>query len=125
MEEKEAIRISKSIFLGFLLISVLLLSACKSQPIQQNPPETNLKCGIQNCHGLDIACGQNVPEVCTEEYQLGDFCRKFAACKVVNGQCQIEQNDKFEQCKSCVEGCKGLGFQKIFECESNCRKKFE
>ncbi|VVB75045.1 Uncharacterised protein [Candidatus Tiddalikarchaeum anstoanum] len=42
----------------FLIISILvLISGCTAQ-----------KCGIENCHGLDITCGPNIPEVCTTLY---------------------------------------------------------
>ena len=121
--KKEAVKISRRTVLGVLLLTVLMLSACKSNSGQQSPKDW--ECGMENCHGLDISCGQNIPEVCTEEYQLGDFCRRFAVCNVVNGQCQLNEDELFGQCKACADSCKGLPFQKIFECESECKKKFE
>jgi hypothetical protein len=29
------------------------------------------KCGLEQCHGLELTCGPNVPEMCTKEYKLG------------------------------------------------------
>ncbi len=63
------------------------------------------KCGIENCHGLDITCGSNIPDGCTEIYMIGDGCRQYAKCEIINGKCQLVQNKKFEDCKSCVEKC--------------------
>lgn len=80
-------------------------------------------CGIENCHGLDIACGPNPAEVCTMVYQLGDKCRRFAQCGIVNGSCQQIQNQDFEDCKACVQRCEaefGDFADKLFECESRC-----
>lgn len=63
------------------------------------------KCGLENCHGLELSCGPNVPDVCTSLYQLGDNCRKYARCEVVNNQCQLTTQPQFTECKSCVEKC--------------------
>lgn len=80
-------------------------------------------CGIENCHGLDITCGPNIPEVCDMMYMAGDNCRQYASCEIINGKCQLIKSPKFEECKSCVERCK-LDFKddqiKFFKCESKC-----
>lgn len=87
------------------------------------PPQISGKCGMENCHGLDITCGPNVPEICDMMYAIGDNCRQYASCQVVNGQCRLEKTSKFDICKSCVEKCeqgfKDDGF-KFFECGSRC-----
>ncbi len=83
----------------------------------------NTACGIENCHGLDIQCGPNPAEMCTEIYQLGDKCRKHAKCGVQNGGCQQIQNAQFTQCKECVQNCENKNnddVMKMFECEGNC-----
>jgi len=80
-------------------------------------------CGIQNCHGLEISCGQNLPEFCTEIYQLGDFCRDFIECGIVNENCQLIENPKFNECKSCVEKCNEFTGIEAFACEDDCREK--
>ena len=86
-------------------------------------PEPVLKCGIESCHGMDIVCGSNVPDVCTEVYMLGDGCRQFAKCGVIAGQCQSVQSPRFDQCKTCVKKCESdfaKDNAKMFECESGC-----
>jgi hypothetical protein len=85
--------------------------------------EGEQKCGIENCHGLDISCGPNVPDFCTFIYKLGDGCRRYARCQVINGRCQLVKDKKFDQCKSCVEKC-WQDFKdetiKMSQCESGC-----
>jgi len=82
------------------------------------------RCVIQNCHGLEIDCGPNPPDMCTMQYKLGDFCRQFAQCAIVGSDCvQIESPD-LEACKICVENC-GQGGEDAWECELNCRELFK
>jgi hypothetical protein len=101
--------------LAFMILAVMLVSGCI--------PVVEQRCGLENCHGLDITCGPNVPEVCTEEYVLGDFCRQYATCgTVVDGKCQLIKSDRFDQCKSCVDVCAQLSGQEAFECEDECRQ---
>lgn len=88
------------------------------------PSSSPPRCGIENCHGLDIVCGPNPPDFCTELYQLGDFCRQFAYCEIVGSNCQLAPDLRFDQCKSCVEKCEQLSGQEAFECENECRKLF-
>ncbi len=78
-------------------------------------------CGIESCNGLDIVCGTNVPEFCTLEYKLGDFCRQYAVCSTEQGQCALVENEQFTSCKSCVEACLDLPDEEQFECENTCR----
>ena len=81
------------------------------------------KCGIENCHGLDLSCGSDVPEACTELYALGDNCRQFADCEVVDGACQLKKEPEFDECVSCVEQCLEDSKDDIadaFECENRC-----
>ena len=97
---------------------------CATMPNDNNGNNQETKCGIQNCHGLDIKCGPNVPEVCTAIYQLGDKCRQYAACEVVNGNCQLTANPKFNTCKACVDACAANAkndSMKIFDCEAKCK----
>ena len=92
------------------------------KPIQL-PWQKDDKCGIQSCHGLEISCGANVPEMCTMEYQGGDNCRQLAVCQVVDGQCTQADSPRFEACKACVEQCElnaAGDSTKFFECESQC-----
>jgi len=87
------------------------------------PPQISGKCGIEGCHGLDITCGPNVPEICTLEYAAGDNCRQYASCQIVDGNCQLVTTQKFNGCKSCVEKCKQYFKDdqiNFFQCESKC-----
>lgn len=80
-------------------------------------------CGIENCHGLDIVCGSNVPEACTMMYQIGDNCRQFATCEIIEGYCQHTYSKKFADCKTCVEKCIADNQNDnidMFACESKC-----
>jgi len=108
----------------FVIFMFLFVLGCSSQ---QNPGNISIssKCGIENCHGLDIKCGSNVPEACTMEYMLGDFCRQFAECKVINGNCRFVETANFTECKACVDECAKIGDgNDAFACENDCRKKF-
>jgi hypothetical protein len=80
-------------------------------------------CSLENCHGLNITCGSNPPDVCTEIYEIGDKCLQYAKCGVQNGKCQQIQNSQFTQCKSCVQKCIDANENdnmKLFECENKC-----
>lgn len=80
------------------------------------------KCGLENCHGLDVTCGPNVPDFCTMEYQLGDFCRQYAICEVIGGECQLVPDPLWDDCRDCVAECEALGGEPAFECEQECRE---
>ena len=83
----------------------------------------NSSCSMENCHGLDIVCGPNPAQVCTEIYQLGDKCRQFAQCGVIDDVCQLIENPQFTACKACAIKCE-TDFpkdpEKAFACESQC-----
>ena len=118
-----------------LILGAMFIMSCKQQhveePSQQLKPiveKSDQKCGITNCHGLDMQCGSNVPDFCTEEYRLGDFCRKyFIGCEVQEGRCveKLANNDdqKFKKCKSCVKECGKLSGESAFKCEDGCREQ--
>jgi hypothetical protein len=80
-------------------------------------------CQLETCHGLEISCGANPPDVCTEMYMVGDKCLQYAQCGVRNGTCGPVENKSFTQCKTCVKNCineHNDNIQKLFECESTC-----
>lgn len=92
-------------------------------PSLSEPKTASDKCGIENCHGLDITCGSDVPQACDFMYALGDRCRQYARCEVVNGKCQLIKSIKFDECKSCVEKCLENfkdDMPKASYCESEC-----
>ncbi len=81
------------------------------------------KCGLEDCHGMEPICGPNPAEVCTEMYQLGDRCRRFVKCEIIDGRCTLVETDEFLSCKACVEDCLenfSDDGPKVFECESEC-----
>ncbi|HBH45779.1 MAG: hypothetical protein A2445_01370 [Candidatus Jacksonbacteria bacterium RIFOXYC2_FULL_44_29] len=80
-------------------------------------------CSLENCHGLDIKCGPNPPQVCTESYMVGDRCLQYAKCGVQNGQCRQIENSQFTQCKLCIQICVDANKAdniKLFDCASKC-----
>ncbi|MDD4351756.1 MAG: hypothetical protein PHU71_02125 [Candidatus Gracilibacteria bacterium] len=92
---------------------------CTGAIVDPNP----IACGIENCHGLDIVCGPNVPEACTMMYMAGDNCRQFASCEILDGTCQMAPSSEFENCKACVEDCESDFAEdptELFACESSC-----
>lgn len=98
-----------------ITLLALLTAGCTSQ-------QQNRQCGIENCHGLNVQCGSNAPQACTADYRLGDFCRQYAECSVVQGACTLLVNEKFTTCKACVEECERVQEPtKAFECEQVCR----
>lgn len=125
---------NKKIFYGLIILIVIIfafliwntfqiqISERQVKPIK--PPFSNLgKCGIENCHGLEITCGSNIPEVCTAMYASGDNCRQFANCQVINNKCQLVSSQKFNDCTSCVKKCQNEfknDVIKAFSCESTC-----
>lgn len=121
--EKENKKLLLSVGLIFFL--VVIGAALFWHFYQKTPlifPST--KCGPENCHGLNIKCGFNIPDVCTEVYEIGDFCRQYAKCQVVDGKCELIKDNKFDYCKNCVEKCLEdfkNDSEGLFECEANCR----
>lgn len=81
------------------------------------------KCDVQECHGVNLTCGRNVPDACTEMYQVGDGCRNFFACTVRKGSCVAAENPRFDICKSCITECEkkhGQDAEAVFQCDSQC-----
>ncbi|HEX3002343.1 MAG TPA: hypothetical protein VHN82_08265 [Methanoregula sp.] len=126
---------------GISLICLVLLAAaigiagCASlspgtKVVPPLPPTTSAtgspgssSCGITSCHGLDLACGTNAPEICTMEYRLGDKCRQYARCDTTGGSCSLVTDPKFASCKACVEQCAAQETADpaaAFSCEAKC-----
>jgi hypothetical protein len=82
------------------------------------------KCGIEQCHGLDITCGPNIPEMCTTEMRIDDYCREYIRCEKVGRECRLIKEPKFEECKSCIEKCnRDEDPEKAFQCARRCREQ--
>lgn len=117
------------IVFAVLIFGILLISGCVETTVPDTTqPRVDMvseECGMENCHGLDITCGPNIPEVCTEMYALGDFCREYASCEIVDGKCQLVKSPEFDQCKACVDECNEFSGPEAFECEGDCRELFE
>ena len=86
-------------------------------------------CGAKECHGLDMSCAMfNTPRACTAIYKLGDFCRQYAKCKMVDGQCQLVKEEIFDSCVVCVDQCTKNAQEEasaVFDCEHKCRAQAE
>lgn len=111
-------------FIAFTNDSEFSVKNCTTIASNDNPDTSGrIKCGLENCHGLDVKCGANVAEVCDTSYQIGDKCLQYAKCGIENGQCQQIQNPQFTTCKTCVEKCTTQYSNdsiKLFECENEC-----
>jgi hypothetical protein len=81
------------------------------------------RCGVENCHGTNISCGDDVPQACTAEYQLGDRCRSHVECRFENGTCAAVAGPAYEPCLACVRNC-SINYPgdpaRLFECEGRC-----
>jgi hypothetical protein len=113
----------------FILIFIFIITSGLATSGKANHllHEETSSCGMENCHGLDIICGSKVPEACTMLYQLGDFCREFARCEVVEGECRLTSDPRFEACKTCIDTCTNTNTGNLpqqFACEQECRQKF-
>lgn len=102
-------------YMGFLILIILILIilmlfGCSTPKAYENRSSEKSYyvneniCGVENCNGLDIRCGPNIPKSCPE-FEFGDGCINFAKCKVIEGVCQFVKTAEFEKCRSCVEDC--------------------
>lgn len=73
-------------------------------PQEPNPPDLKPTCGIQECHGPSYTCGEKTIDACDEMFTLGDYCREFVSCEVIDGKCQTIA-PKLTACASCVKKC--------------------
>ncbi len=81
-----------SILIIFILIfSLFWILILKSQKNKRG----GINCGIENCHGLEIKCGSNVPNFCTEVYEIGDKCRKYAKCCYLAWKMSVFRDRRF------------------------------
>jgi hypothetical protein len=121
-----------------LLIAALFAAGCilspggKGTPTPVSTPEPSISpvetpdvstCGFTTCHGLDLTCGMDAPQMCTMEYRIGDKCRKYARCDTTGGSCSRVIEPKFTACKVCVEQCQaaaGTDSLTAFSCEEKC-----
>lgn len=90
------------------------------------PSLPSKKCGMENCSGLEVTCGPNIPKYCPEIYMVGSWCRQYASCQMIDGQCQLVKTAKFEACKTCIERClKEFGDpMEVSQCDGECADKW-
>ncbi len=113
---------------GILILSIGLwalwsTSRTDSTKTPNNKPQPDKPCGLETCHGLDVSCGPDIAEMCTEMYMAGDGCLQFVHCGYVNGQCTQIDTARFEQCAACVQRCEQLNPDdptQFFQCENAC-----
>lgn len=114
--------INKSVILlfsGTVLIILIIFSVLSLIGISQK----EVICEIENCHGLTIECGKNKAEACTLMYQIGDRCRNFASCQIVNQTCKHVKTPQFMRCEACVLECISKFSSQpdlLYQCESQC-----
>lgn len=123
---------------SLLLVAALVAAGCtqisdgKATPTPVPAPVTTISlpetpgpstCGFTTCHGSDLACGTNSPDVCTMEYRIGDRCRQYARCDTSGGGCTLVISPRFTACKACAERCQiqaGPDSLAAFSCEEKC-----
>lgn len=108
------------LFSSVLLIFYFLINL----KIFTNEP-TQRPCGLESCHGLDLKCGSNVPQICNQMYALGDFCRDYAKCEISGSLCQLIKNPILDSCLSCIKSCSNKNPLKMNDCENKCRNQIE
>jgi hypothetical protein len=81
-------------------------------------------CGFTTCHGFDLACGTNAPQVCTTDYQPGDKCRQYAQCSSgSDGSCSLVRSPQYDSCRTCAQNCElraGADNLAAASCEEQC-----
>lgn len=82
------------------------------------------ECGVSNCHG-PVECGEPV-SACTKQYELGDFCRKYATCEVTDEGCDLVPTNRYQACRACIVPClDSESAVAAFDCETHCRSQLE
>ena len=83
------------------------------------------RCGLESCHGVNLKCGFNPPDMCTQVYMIGDFCRQYANCELSGETCNLIKNSKLDKCIDCVNACPKKNPLTQAGCEAKCRSKIE
>ncbi|MGA2917374.1 hypothetical protein [Methanoregula sp.] len=126
-----------------VLVTALLAAGCTSAPKTGTTPATQVPtpvapvttivtpgnpasatCGFTTCHGFDLACGTNGPQICTTDYQPGDKCRQYAQCSSgSDGSCSLVTSPQYDSCKTCAQNCElraGADNLAAASCEEQC-----
>lgn len=101
-----------------------------NKDLQKDDPDTIIidekVCGIQECHGMNLTCGSKPVDMCTEIFMVGDSCRSFFKCALMDGQCGQLSDRRFDLCKSCIQQCVAESNNdptKTLECDSKCNEE--
>lgn len=111
---------SKILFASVTLIFCFLINT----DIFANEPMPRT-CGLESCHGINLKCGFNFPQICNQMYALGDFCRDYAKCEISGKSCQLVKNSILDSCLNCIKSCSNKNPLKMNECENKCRAQIE
>jgi len=113
-----------SVFPGSAKVTPAPLPATPVPTAVPSGTPTLSTCGFTTCHGSDLACGTNAPQICTDEYRIGDKCRQYAHCDTSGGSCTlVTDNPKYINCKACAEHCAiqaGADSLAAVSCEEKC-----
>lgn len=107
---------------AIFLVCFLFANDTIAKPFSISKTET-VMCGIENCHGVDVICGPKPAQMCTMMYAVGDGCRQYTKCEIIDGKCQLRPDPRFEECQICIKKClEGLENDPAasFGCESQC-----
>lgn len=89
-------------------------------PISTPVPLPAAACGIEQCHGYDITCGDNTALMCTMEFRLEDTCRQYVRCEQKGKVCTRSTEPKFTTCVSCVQKCSTQQGTDAYDCVNRC-----
>ncbi len=107
----------------YLKISVVLLLIVYS--FSFSPAAETRRCALESCHGLNLKCGFNAPDMCTQMYAIGDFCRQYANCEISGDTCKLTKNTVLDKCIACMNKCPTKNPMNHADCETKCRTKIE
>ncbi|MEK6628874.1 MAG: hypothetical protein AABY53_09630 [Bdellovibrionota bacterium] len=110
---------------SFVFILLLLTNVLLSNQVQANEKNKIQRCALESCHGLDLKCSFNAPEICSQMYAIGDFCRQYAQCEISGDSCSLTKNPVLDKCLSCMKNCPTKDPIKHSVCEAKCREKLE
>ena len=111
------------VFIAGVMMAVLFLVPVVSAKTFGIGTEETVHCGIENCHGVDVICGPKPAQMCTMMYAAGDGCRRFAVCEIIDGECRLRPDPRYEQCKECFQECVRTSSDdpsSAFQCEEQC-----
>jgi len=93
----------KRVLIGIIVLAFIILTGIIYYFLIRDP--NFVKCGIQNCHG-PIVCGETTKYMaCTAVFAPGDNCRSLASCEIIDGNCQVVEQEGYKECVNCISDC--------------------